>query len=109
MDMWPRFVNLIVTVWLFISAFAWMRAGPLRTDTWIVAVLMFCVVLASVGRPSLRHLNTILAVWLFFSTIFMPWRNPTALWNNIIVSIIVFALSLAPTRGATLPPRHAYR
>lgn len=98
-DAWPRYLNAIIAIWLFISAFVWPHTPALRTDTWIVAVLMFVVAVGSLGSPRARYANTVLAIWLFFSTIFMPSVRAGTLWNNIIVAVVVFALSLAPTRS----------
>lgn len=105
-DVWPRYLNAIIAVWLFISAFVWRHTPALRTDTWIVAVLMFCVAVGSLGSPRARFANTVLAVWLFFSTIFMTGARAGTLWNNIIVAIVVFALSLVPTSGRSTLPGH---
>jgi hypothetical protein len=94
-------------VWLFISAFAWRHTMPLRQDTWIVALLTFIVALVAVAAPAFRWVNTVLAVWLFVSTLAFRHTMPATLWNNIIVAIVVFALSLVPSASQRTAARRA--
>ncbi len=94
---WPRYLNALIAAWLFISAFAWSHTMPLRQDTWIVGVLMFISALIAIGTPGFRWVNTVLAVWLFFSTLAFPHHVGGTLWNNLIVAVVVFLLSLIPS------------
>ncbi|HEU4611120.1 MAG TPA: hypothetical protein VFS15_03545 [Kofleriaceae bacterium] len=41
-------------------------------------------------------MNTALAIWLFFSTFAFPHVTSGTMWNNAIVAIIVFIVSLIP-------------
>ncbi len=102
---WPRYLNALIAAWLFVSAFAWTHTMELRQDTWIVGLLMFIAALAAVAAPAFRWVNTVLAVWLFISTLALPHTMPATMWNNIIVSIVVFVLSLIPSEK----PSHAGR
>jgi hypothetical protein len=108
---WPRWLNLLIGIWLFISAFAWPHTMGEQTDTWIVAVLMVIVSILAMFAPQARFINTVLAIWLFVSTLVIPHGNAATLWNNCIVAIVVFALSLVPSGAAQLPrgrrPVHA--
>lgn len=101
---WPRYLNAAIAVWLFISAFLWTHTDVQRTNTWIVAVLMFCAALFALGAPMVRFVNAALAAWLFFSTLFMR-SFPATVWNNLIVAIVVFVLALVPTTGTSTSNR----
>ncbi len=103
---WARYLNALIAAWLFISAFAWGHTVPLRQDTWIVGILMFVTALIAMATPGFRWVNTVLAIWLFISTLAFPHRTPGTLWNNLIVAVVVFLLSLVPSNarvGGTTP------
>ena len=93
----PRYSNMLLSIWLFISAFAWQHAPGLRTNTWVVAVFMFIVALVSMGQPKARFWNTAAAVYLFVSSFSFHSASPWTVWNNVLVAIAVFVLSLAPS------------
>jgi hypothetical protein len=100
----PRVVNVVIGVWLFISAFIWPHTEAQMTNTWICGVL--CVVFALVGMvvPWVRYLNTILAIWLFISAWAIPSAHPGTIWNNVLCAIAIFIVSLVPSMpGSTAP------
>lgn len=96
-------MNIVAALWLFFSAFSWPHNRALRTDTSLVAVLMFIVAIWATSKPALRFANTVLAVWLFVSSFFLRPTNG-ALWNNTLVAIVVFVLSLIPASSGTARP-----
>jgi hypothetical protein len=102
-----RIINVILGVWLFISAFIWPHTYSQMTNTWIVGVLVVAFSLIAMRVPEVRYLNTILAVWLFISVWALPTMSLGTAWNNALVAIAVFFVSLAPgyldTRGRTMP------
>ncbi len=89
-----RWVNVVLGVWLFISAFVWEHTTAERTNTWILGVLCVVFALIATSTPSVRWLNTILAIWLFISVWALPHDNLARMWNNAIVAIVVFLVSL---------------
>lgn len=98
---WPRWINILAGVWLFISAWAWPHTMPAQTNTWIVGVLVVIAGVWALFAPSVRIINTILSIWLFFSTLFIYHTNAGTVWNNLIVAIVVFVLSLIPSASTT--------
>lgn len=106
-DMWPRWVSLLIGVWLIISAFAWPHAGGARVNTWILGVLIAIASISAMYAPGARFLSTIFAIWLFFATLVIYHAASATLWNNLIAAVIVFVLSLIPTLPAG--PRHPGR
>jgi hypothetical protein len=100
----PSIVIAILGVWLFISAFIWPHTAAQMTNTWIVGVLCMICALVSMAVPWVRYLNTALAVYLFISTWALPDVSPGTIWNNVLVAIAVFVMSLiAPENTSTLP------
>ncbi len=108
-----RLINVLLGVWLFISAFLWPHTYEQMTNTWILGVLCVVFALIAMRVPQARYLNTALAVWLFISAFALPRATTGTLWNNILVAIAIFVVSLAPsgarpgyvTGGPTPPPR----
>jgi hypothetical protein len=91
-----RIVNIILGIWLFISAFIWMHSPAQMTNTWIVGVLAVAFALIAMRVPEVRYLNTILAIWLFVSVWALPSVTEGTRWNNALVAIAMFFVSLAP-------------
>jgi hypothetical protein len=104
----PRVINLILGVWLFISAFIWPHTQAQMTNTWILGVLavVFSLV-AMYADTRARFLNTILSIWLFISVWALPRENAGTAWNNVIVSILMFIFSLTPGGAVRAPLRRA--
>ena len=94
--LWARYVNAALGVWLFISAFAWPHTQASGTNTWIVGALIAICALWAIRSPSVRWANTVLAIWLLLSTFFIEHVTAATVWNNAIVAIVVFLLSLVP-------------
>ncbi len=94
-----RAVNVVLGVWLFISAFVWSHTTAERTNTWILGILCVVFALIAMREASVRWLDTALAVWLFISVWALPHSNLGTMWNNALVAIAVFVVSLIPRTG----------
>lgn len=93
---WPRYLNALVGLWLFLSTFLWAHTSSARSNTWIVGLMMAGAALWAASAPAVRWFNTALAVWLGLSTFAMSDIRPQTFYNNVIVAIVAFALSLMP-------------
>lgn len=89
-----RALNIVLGVWLFISAFVWMHTGPQFNNAWIVGALTVVIGGIALAAPNVRFFNTALAVWLFISAFALPTLMAATVWNSVIVAIAVFVLSL---------------
>ena len=89
-----RVVNLVLGVWLFVSAFAWTHGKAQMTNTWILGVLAVIFALIATRVPKASYLNTALAVWLFISAFALPRMHQGTAWNNVLVAIVMFFVSL---------------
>lgn len=111
-DAVPRLVNAVLGVWLFISAFAWPHTVAQRTNTWILGVLAVIFALVAMKAPRARYLNTILAIWLFISAWALPRIMAGTVWNNVLVAIAIFIVSLLSSMGGAatgpLQGRHSH-
>jgi hypothetical protein len=91
-----RVVNIVLGIWLFISAFIWPHSYSQMTNTWVVGVLCVAFAVISMRVPEARYLNAILAVWLFISVWALPTISAGTRWNNALVAIASFAAAMAP-------------
>ena len=90
---WARVVNLLLGVWLFISAFVWPHTAGERLETWILGICIVVFSLVAMSYQPARWLNTLAAIALFFATLAVPHSNIGTMWNNIIIAVVVFLLS----------------
>ncbi len=102
---WARWLNIALGVWLFISAWVWPHTTSSATNTWIVGLLIVAAGIIAMYVPWFRWVNTALAIWLFFSTFAFPHVTSGTMWNNAIVAIIVFIVSLIPGQVRTTSGR----
>jgi hypothetical protein len=93
----PRWFNIVLGVWLFISAFLWPHSQAQLTNTWLMGML--CVVFAIIAAyvAPARYLNALLAIWLFISAFALPRVSVGTTWNNAIVAILIFIVALMPS------------
>jgi hypothetical protein len=100
-----RTLNVLLGVWLFISAFAWPHTLASFTNTWIVGLLVAIFALIAMRAPAMRYVDTALAIWLFVATFLLPHSSVGTLWNNALCAIAIFLLSLVPGTLAGPVPR----
>ena len=91
---------MLLAAWLVISAFAWPHTEAVRTNTWIVGVLMFAAAVWGFITPWARVLSTLLAVWLLITTPFEHHLHPATVWNSVIVALVVLFASRALSHNA---------
>ena len=102
-----RVTNVILGIWLFISAFIWPHTTVQMTNTWILGVLCVLFALIAMAVPPVRFVNTALAVWLFISAWALPTASTATTWNNVLVAIAIFLTSLVPSApDERFMPRH---
>ena len=103
-----RTLNLLLGAWLFLSAFLLPHAYGSRTNTWAVGLLVLATAAMAFALPELRFINTVLGLWMLVSVFAIPHVSELGRWNNLLVGLAIFALSLVPAarRGPEYrPPR----
>ena len=101
-----RYVNILLGIWLFISAFVWRHSSAQFTNTWIMGVITVLVGFAALGAPAVRYVNTIVGIWLVISGLAMPAASAGTRWNNVLVGIAIFLVSLVGSRSDLGARRH---
>ena len=91
-----RALNIILGIWLFISAFIWPHTDAQMTNTWICGVLAVAFALIALGVPMVRYVNTLLAIWLFISAFALRDISVGTVWNNALVAVAIFIIALVP-------------
>jgi hypothetical protein len=97
---WPRIGNLLLGVWLQVSAFAWLHTDASRMSAWLPGLLISVVAVLAMGAPPLRWLNTFMSFWLLLWTLFETASEPRSYWNGVICAMLVLVLSTIPSRSA---------
>ena len=93
---WPGWIAIALGAWLFVSAFLWPHGTASATNTWVVGLLIVMASLIALRMPWMRWVDTALAIWLFLSALAMPDATRGTMWNNLIVAVLVFLVSLVP-------------
>lgn len=96
-----RGANVLFGLWLVLSAFLWAHTRASETNTWVVGLAVAAVAMIAMSVPRVRLLNTILSAWLFISSIWLFDAASGATWNNAVVAIAVFVLSLLPSASTS--------
>jgi hypothetical protein len=89
-----RIVNVLLGIWLFLSAFAWPHEFRQQAVTCILGVLAVVFAFIAIRISPVRFANTILAVLLFASAFALHHAAVTTVWNNAFVAVLIFLVSL---------------
>ena len=99
-------VNIVLGIWVILSPFALGVHTPKGIWNNIVTVVLvgiLAIIRLSMGQPGWSWLNLILGIWLVISP-FVLFLGTAAMWNNVILGIIVAALALTNTYSKVNTP-----
>jgi len=100
---WARCLNAALGAWLCFSTFAWTHGFNARANGWVVGASIVLAAFWAITSPAMRLVNTALAVWLVISTFLVYHVDLATAWNNLLVAMAVFFLSLVPKQPARPP------
>jgi hypothetical protein len=89
-------LRLVVSTWLFISAFVLAHSTVTAWNSLIVASLVAAVSFLSFampGRPGFRWWNAVLATWLLVSAIVLPHESLGTVLHDVGVAMAIAALT----------------
>lgn len=112
---WQDWVNLILGIWLFIAPWIWSSHMAAGWNAWVLGVIVVVMALWALATPSMAFpewVNVIAGIWLFIA----PWVlgyysvGHSAAWNQWVVGVIVFILSIwvATTMGGSSTTTHRH-
>ncbi len=92
-----RALTFLLGLWLFLSSFLWPHGAAQLTNALITGVIIMVLsLLVLAGFTRMRYANAIVAVWLFFATLMLPDLRLGLMWNNCLVAMAVFVISMVP-------------
>jgi hypothetical protein len=92
-----RTLGIVLSLWLFFSAFAWPRSPEGFANAWLVGLFCGFATLAAMTRsPRARYLGVALSAWLLASAFILPSRSSLAFWNDLVVAVLLLVVSLVP-------------
>lgn len=92
-------LRLVLSTWLFVSAFLLTHTSVTAWNALIVACLVAAVsflAFAMPGRPGLRWWNAVLATWLLASVMVLPHASLLTMFHDVVVAMLIAALSFFP-------------
>ena len=96
-----RIVNVVLGVWLFISAWIWPHTETSRANTWICGLLVMAIALVALRIRPMRWLNAAIGAWVVIAGFLFPHIAAGTMLNNIIVGLLVLLVSVG---GISRPP-----
>src|SRR3954464_12297577 len=99
-----RTINVLLGIWLFISAFVWTHTPASLNSTWICGVLGVIIARIATRVATVRYLNVVLGAWVFISAFVLGHNNAT-LWNNVLVGIAILLVAVTPSERLNMPAR----
>jgi hypothetical protein len=100
----PRVINLVLGIWLFLSAFIWTHTPAQFNNAWIVGLASALAAAIAMRADELRCVNLLLAIWLLISAWGLRTITPATFWNDVIVGIAMLLAAGTPGPGNDLTP-----
>jgi hypothetical protein len=94
--MTARTLGLMLSLWLFFSAFAMPRSPESFANAWLVGLVAAVAAFVGYRSPRARFLDTALSAWLLVAAFVLPRRSGLAFWNDVVVAVLLLATSLVP-------------
>jgi hypothetical protein len=89
-------LNVLVALWLIISAFMWPHSTFQIANTLVCGFLALALAIAGLYDDRAGYLSAVLSAWLFASSVVaMGAPSQATLWNNTLVAIAILVTSLA--------------
>lgn len=93
---WPRLVDFVLGLWLFASAFLWRHTHSEMLTVTIIGVVIVVTAAWAMFAHVVHYLNTLAAIWLFFSAVDARHAVAVTAWNDALVAAVLFLVSLVP-------------
>jgi uncharacterized membrane protein YccC len=97
--MWKRVAILVLAVWVLFSGNAWHHSRANQLNSAIVATGLLFFGALSFSQDWARFVTLALGIWLFAFAAVVSRPNPVTFWNDAMVAVTVFVLSLVGGEG----------
>ncbi len=98
---WPRYAVLVLSAWLFVSAFLFPTTRDACAAAWISATITGMTAFAAIWASPVRFFNVLLGGIALLWQAAAASNQPTAHLNGIIVCALIMAFALVPSRKPT--------
>jgi len=92
--MWKRVAIIMLSVWVLFSGNAWSHDRANQINNAAVGAALFFFGAISIRHEWASYVTLALGVWLFAFTAFISGGGPVTFWNNAMIALAVFVLSL---------------
>jgi hypothetical protein len=107
--MWKRVFIVMLAVWLIFSTFAWPHRDAHLANTLLVGAGLVIFGALSTAYGWARVVTLALSIWLLLFVILVKPLEAFTFWNNAMVALFVFVLSLLESNRVsrrTMPAHH---
>jgi hypothetical protein len=91
-------INILLGIWVLISPFVLTFLSPRaiwnNVATGIVVGILAIIRLNTRNQPGWSWINVLLGIWLIISPFALAFAGGAALWNNVILGIIIGLIAL---------------
>jgi len=96
---WPRWVNLLLGLWLLIAPAALGYVDVYATNNdHLLGILVALSAAFALWLPSLRYVNVVLGVWLVIAPFILGYFGSRAVVNDLVVGIAIAVFAFIPSR-----------
>jgi hypothetical protein len=105
--MLKRVAVVVLSVWVLFSGNAWAHSRPNQINSAAVGAGLLFFGAISIRHEWARYVTLALGLWLFAFTAFISGDNPTTFWNDAMIGLAVFILSLVGGERHRVVGQHA--
>ena len=92
--MLKRVAVIVLSVWVLFSGNAWAQNRSNQINSAAVGAALFFFGAIAIRHEWARYVTLALGIWLFAFTAIIGRTDPIIFWNNAMVALVVFVLSL---------------
>lgn len=97
--MLARLTNMLAGLWLIAAPWVLGHASSLaRWNDVLIGAMIVVFAALGLARGRFRHLNTVLGAWLVLAPAVFGVTSRAGVVSDVITGILVFFVSLVPTR-----------
>jgi len=94
-----RLLNVLVGTWLAVSALGWPHAPAQKINAIICGLLAVILGVLRFYWQEAQYAGAVVAVWVFFFSVFTLLFTEVTLWNNALCGVLLFATALTGDRS----------
>jgi len=105
--MWKRIAVVVLSIWVLFSGNLWTQSRPNQINNAAVGAGLFFFGVISIRHEWARYVTLALGLWLFVFTAFISGGSAFTFWNDAMIALAVFILSLVGGERHRVVGQHA--